>query len=332
MRTLSHLQPLLLGLPSNHKRSVSWWPLIFGLLIGIFLGRILYFEHETELDTAIQAEIKTKYSHKDPDHTADVYLRCIVMVQAATDKPHKFVASVRDTYSKRCNETLYFTSIKKLEQRFSSELEIFHLDGNVDPRQYPLYHDILAYIHSKRKPASDNVWNIILNEQNYLITSNVRHFLSRLSTEDEIIVGRVTDIRSIFDYIFPLSSTVMFNIDAGIILSSAALKKIVLETHDCGPYKWGMPLYTGKALLQCAKTMGFQIWDPIDEEKKRTVIGKSPRNTFAVGKYAIFGRTYEEARKTSDCCSESAVLFGLVNYRDQRVLEYALEKVRVFGL
>uniref|UniRef100_A0AC35FSL7 Uncharacterized protein n=1 Tax=Panagrolaimus sp. PS1159 TaxID=55785 RepID=A0AC35FSL7_9BILA len=328
MRTISQLKPLIPGIKHGTGRSSKILPIIFGILIGLFLGHILDFEHETEIDTITKSKINDLYSHKIPDAEKDIYLRCIILIQK---KPNKFIEAVKDTYGKRCNETLYFTSIKKLEENFVGQLEIYHIGGNLDPRKYHIFHEILAYTSGMKKKYK-NIWSIFLNEQNYLVTANMRHFLSRLSIEKFIIVGRISNIKSFYDYIFPFSSTVMFDINAGLAMSEAAVEKIIQNQYSCSPSHWGIPSYTGKALLQCCKALNFEIWDPVDTENKRLFLSKSPRNLFATSQYAVFGKTFEESQKISECCSDSAIVFGLVNYRDQRVIDYTLEKTRVFGI
>ena len=194
MIAISQLKPLLPNIKHGNGRFSRFWPTVFGILVGLFLGHVLDFEHETEIDTITKTKINDLYSHKTPDLDKDIFLRCIILIQSFTEKPHKFVESVKDTYGKRCNETFYFTSIKKLEENFAGQLQIYHIGGNLDPRRYHIFHEILAYtIGIKEK--SKNVWSIILNEQNYLVTENMRHFLSRLPADDSVIVGRLTNIK-----------------------------------------------------------------------------------------------------------------------------------------
>ena len=66
------------------------------------------------------------------------------------------------------------------------------------------------------------------------------------------------------DVIFS-TQTEMFQLDAGIVISPLATKIIIDDTENCSPSKWTTPLYTGKALLRCARKANFRIWDPIDE-------------------------------------------------------------------
>ena len=56
----------------------------------------------------------------------------------------------------------------------------------------------------------------------------------------------------------------MFDINAGLAISSSAVKKIIKTKNTCAPSSWGMPSFTGKAVLQCCQTTGIEIWDPID--------------------------------------------------------------------
>jgi len=318
----------LLGGEGRAGNRLSWKPLLFGFIVGIFLSNIALFESETNANSSIYEGIGRRHDYSRSGST-NVSIRCIILVQSTTEKPDKFISAIRDTYSKRCNETLFFTSNKELEKQFASEVNIYHVGDNLDQRKYPMVHDILRFIQAEKH--IDNSWTILMNEQNYLVAENMRNFISKLPSNEPSIAGKITDITYVTDVIFS-TQTEMFQLDAGIVISPLATKIIIDDTENCSPSKWTTPLYTGKALLRCARKANFRIWDPIDEEDKRLFLGKSPRNLFAQSNYVLQGKSFEESRQASDCCSDKAVIFGLVNYRDQRVLDYALQSVRVFGL
>lgn len=131
------------------------------------------------------------------------------------------------------------------------------------------------------------------------------------------------------NYIFP-TQTELFQIDAGLVLSAQAIRNIC-KNQACSPLNWNMPSYTGKALFKCAQILQYELWDPVDEEDKRLFLAKSPRDLFAQSNIATQKKSYKNAQSPG-CCSDQAIIFGSVNYRDQRVLDYALKKVKVFGL
>ncbi|KAE9555506.1 hypothetical protein FO519_001274 [Halicephalobus sp. NKZ332] len=318
----------LLGNEPRVANRLAWKPLLFGLIVGFFLSNIAFFESETVAESLIYEGIGRRHGYAES--RTNVTIRCLILIQSATPHSDKFISSIRDTYAKRCDETLYFTSNKDLEKQFASEINIYHVERNLDPRKYSLVHDILKFLLSDRKP-SNNTWTILMNEQNYLVVENMRDFLSQLPSNEPIIAGKIVDVRSATDFIFP-SQTEMFQLDAGVAISPIAARIIVDDIQNCSPDNWSTPAYTGRALLKCARKTDLRIWDPLDEENKRLFLNKSPRNLFAQSNYVTKGKSFEESRQSSDCCSDKAVIFGLVNYRDQRVLEYALESARVFGV
>uniref|UniRef100_A0AC34Q6F4 Uncharacterized protein n=1 Tax=Panagrolaimus sp. JU765 TaxID=591449 RepID=A0AC34Q6F4_9BILA len=307
----------------------SFKPLIFGIVVGIIFSHVFLLEDENDARMSIYEGINRRHDEME-NGFINVTLRCIIVIQPSTLKAEKFITSIRDTYSKSCDEALFFTSDKKLESQFANDINIYHFEGNLDQRWYSTVHKIFTFVE-KDKPVKNNTWTVLLNEQNYLVAENLVKFLTKLPSEKSVICGNLIDVTPFMNYIFPVQ-TELFQIDAGLVLSAQAIREV--NTNEvCSPSNWNMPSYTGKALFKCAQMLQFELWDPVDDEEKRLFLAKSPRDLFAQSNIASQEKSYNDAQRSSPgCCSDQAIIFGSVNYRDQRVLDYALKRVKVFGL
>lgn len=169
-----------------------WKPLIFGIVVGIIFSNIFLLEDENDARMSLYKGINRKYIELEND-LKNVTLRCVVVIQSSTPKPEKFITSIRDTYSKKCDETLYFTSNKDLESKFANDININHFEGNLDQRWYSTVHKIFTFIEMD-KPVKNNTWTVLTNEQNYLIVENLINFITKLSSEKPIICGHLINI------------------------------------------------------------------------------------------------------------------------------------------
>ncbi|TKR65550.1 hypothetical protein L596_025939 [Steinernema carpocapsae] len=137
------------------------------------------------------------------------------------------------------------------------------------------------------------------------------------------------DKRSIWTYVFPFHQTESFELDAGVLLSSNGFKSIAFR---CNP-SWFFPRYSAKMLRNCADSENIHVIDPVDEEGLRLFHAQNPMALFSeAGKSKSFSLTYQKQKSKLNCCSDSAISFGGVNYKDQRMIDYVLGSVKVYGL
>uniref|UniRef100_A0A915MCJ2 Uncharacterized protein n=1 Tax=Meloidogyne javanica TaxID=6303 RepID=A0A915MCJ2_MELJA len=70
----------------------------------------------------------------------------------------------------------------------------------------------------------------------------------------------------------------------------------------------GVPQHTGRTIGGCAIQMGIALLDPIDEVSLNSTI-----------------------LQINECCSDRAIAFGLLNHKDQRLLDFGVRRLKVFG-
>uniref|UniRef100_A0A914BYS8 Uncharacterized protein n=1 Tax=Acrobeloides nanus TaxID=290746 RepID=A0A914BYS8_9BILA len=320
---------------SQRKRFIQ---IVFGILIGFLLACTLTFESESVTENVIRSTIET---HTNTPQSGviqpkkDIWLRCVITIESQTEKLEKFIEAIKDTYGRRCNQTFYITSSESLQKKYP-DLEFYRIKTDLSPNRWSFFDRVLQFASDHSPPTmllnNATEWTIILNERTYVIVENLKHFLSSMPVDMPIAAGKVTSIRSFLHNIFPFTETHLFSLDAGVVLSKSTLDQIV-SNSECRPSYFFKPWYAGKALLQCVRSIGALVFDPVDEDGYRMFLSDSPRSLFMdESKFRLFNNADKGPKsKLSTCCSDKAISFGLVSYRDQRVIEYFLEHVRVFG-
>ncbi|KAI1721293.1 hypothetical protein Ddc_07744 [Ditylenchus destructor] len=327
-------------------------PLIFGVLIGILLGICLNFDHESDVDhslhltvreSALGAQQRTIYAFQ-----RRIWLRCAILVQPTTDNPQKYIQAAADTYTKKCNETIYFVHSQALLEKFAGTLTIFLIE-NLNPARWSFFADAVKFI--SKLPLKDNSGNTTImftafvNEETYMVIDNLLALISlnAYTNRDPIIIGRLSNIKSPLTFLFPLSQTRAFSMESGIILSQVAMD-LILSDSQCLSTGWFIPQFTGKALLKCADRVGASVWDPVDEDGHHLFITSNLRQFFSKPHSSLaFLRGPLQSITTSDkesgsqpviaeCCSHRAIAFGSLSYRDMRVLHFTINNMRVFGI
>uniref|UniRef100_A0A915D6F6 Uncharacterized protein n=1 Tax=Ditylenchus dipsaci TaxID=166011 RepID=A0A915D6F6_9BILA len=267
-----------------------------------------------------------------------VWLRCVVLVQPTTQKQHKYLLAVSDTYASKCNETLFFTDSSVLLEKLSDSLNIFLLEG-LNPAKWSFFLRVLRFLEARPPTISTNTttqWTAFVNEQTYLVVDNLLLLIAQAGAP--AILGRLENIRSPVSFLFPFTQTTAFCMDSGIALSDKAIHLIAGNNNqECLSSNWLIPKYTGKALLKCGRQIGAYILDPIDQDGHHLFVGTSLRSLFTKPQQALSfllprQSITQQQSVVSDCCSHKAIGFGQLSYRDIRLMHYFVNQMRVFGV
>lgn len=266
--------------PVRNERSLAGVGL--GVCIGLLLGICFSFESRTDVE---QKFVQQYFPAENRNVTErDIWIRCVVLVQPGDPRPHKYVRSILDTYAKRCNRTIFFTKEEKLLPKFhgwcfkefpsfdnglSDEADIYALNNFHELTSYSFFHLImqLTYGYSQkdsttRTPPPRTEWIIFLNEQNFLVPENLRLLVKKYDSTDPVMFGRLAHSKWLLTYLFPFLQTETFQLDAGVLVSRAALEQIA-TSDECQPH-WFLPAHTGKGLYACASKLNIATIDPID--------------------------------------------------------------------
>ncbi|VDO55595.1 unnamed protein product [Onchocerca flexuosa] len=92
-------------------------------------------------------------------------------------------------------------------------------------------------------------------------------------------------------------------------------------------FGWLSPRATERALIRCSNLMNIQLIDPIDKEGKHLFDPNSLKDLIESKE----SKTSKKTNGTLHCCSDQAVSFGGLNYRNHRILDFVTNRIKVFG-
>ncbi|GMS87967.1 hypothetical protein PENTCL1PPCAC_10142 [Pristionchus entomophagus] len=307
------------GLTKLIRRS-PFIQIVFGVIVGYSLTTSFRWE-ESVHDVADKILTVVK-SHNDSNPIPDFFLRCVVMIERKAQKPASFADALHDGWTKRCNETIFYTNSKNVA-KVVKDHNVVLIDSPLGPFHWQFYKAVVD--HAAKTPVS---WTLVGDEMLFVSVENLRKSLADMEPSKPIVVGRIMESRypdlisSLVASFFPLINWRSVSVEAGIVFSNGAIDSMI---RDCNGGFFD-PRSTGRALFSCAQSMGVQLVDPVDEDgahlfhdhNMKSLIGKKYPDT-------------HEGHGKSSCCSEHAATFGGMSYKEQRVAEYANYHVRVFG-
>ncbi|EYB92684.1 hypothetical protein Y032_0191g1317 [Ancylostoma ceylanicum] len=221
-------------------------PILVGVSLGYVLGVTFSLEETDSEDHLVQVE------HDVPESTL-FFLRCIIIVGPGAKKALSFMTAIRDTYGSACNQTIYYTSSEEIKKKAADQYVVL-----VDSKANAFFwnHFKFALEDSAQVPAQ---WTFVGDEQVFLSVPNLRKLVRTVSHKRPIMFGRIFVQRSILYYIFPFLQPERISVQSGMVLTTAAIKKL----SGCKGYF--LPRATESTLFACAKEVGIKMVDPVDE-------------------------------------------------------------------
>ncbi|VDN06291.1 unnamed protein product [Thelazia callipaeda] len=310
----------------RHISSNIFSQLIFGISIGALLGCFTLIDYETELSHFTQ-RLKTHqsdYAHNTNRNVSiftDAYVKCVIYIHHTQSHKHKYILSLRDTYTKYCNDTIYVTNSENVRKDFSEELELAFVQTSKTLYHWELYREILKYC--VRKKQEQPFWIVVGSEQTFVVMKNLRAMLAAHTPSKCIAFGRIYKIRNLLSYVFPLSSYTRILPQTGIVFSSKALERLV-DTSCTGLL---FHRSTSRALIRCSDLMNVELIDPVDKEKQHLFVPEGLKAL--IPNASTFS---SKISKGSACCSDHTVSFGGVKYSEHRLLQFALSQIKMATL
>ncbi|VDK52179.1 unnamed protein product [Anisakis simplex] len=346
IRSLSDAIPIF-----NRKfHSVCLAQLLFGILVGSLIGLSAKYEYEWNAnlygDNALDNELSVLTGDTvDEDNdiaTSSIYIRCIVIVYKHRDKKSRknFTSIAIENYF----GSSAFSSVETLSVLFEivililmaillEELQTVYVNSWQTAYYWNFYGKVLKYVSSNllNEVSSENAisWTVIGDERMYVVVENLRKYLTRFDRRKPILIGRVTITRNLLSYLFPFGrqSTIM-SLKAGMIFSDEALKLITKD--DTCDY-WAFPRSTEKAIIKCASSLNIRIVDPTDKDGMYLMHSKSPKDLIPTSSQFTFTSLYKKTNVKVECCSDEAITFGDMNYKQLRMIDF-FTKAKVFGI
>lgn len=306
----------------------QWWSsaglqFVFGVLVGVFLGFAVIFDYETEITSITKPFPVNKLGFDDVTNGSSIPVQCVLFIHPNQKRKSQYVEALRDTFTRQCTPTIYISNSQEIRQHFREELNIAFVNTKKTQYHWVLYWKILEYLAELQKSEKPR-WTVVGDEQTFFVMQNLREYLTAYDPEKPLVLGRISIIRSLLSYIFPLNSYTTIHPQAGIVFSSAALKRLASST--C--LGWLSSSATERALVQCSKKMDVPLVDPIDHEGMHLFNSKDP-TTLITSSNPILS---EDKKQQARCCSDKVISFGSMNYREHRMVDFVTGRIKVFGL
>ncbi|VDK78839.1 unnamed protein product [Litomosoides sigmodontis] len=310
--------------------STTMLQFLLGILIGSILGYFAAFKFDGENFTRIRksSSIATKQWKQSINLNpstilSNIQIQCIIFIHPNQLTKRKYVQSLRDTYTKQCNHTIYVTNSKKIVRYFAEELHVAFVNTRKTSYHWELYREIIKYSTEYGK-QQQSFWTVISDEQTFIVMANLRRLLHALSdVKRPVILGRVSNKRNLLSYLFPWNSHSGILPQAGIVFSRSALEE--MTSDKC--VGWLSARATERALIRCSNLVNVQIVDPTDKEGKHLFVPNGFENLVAGNELKFSTNVNERFFSHSD----EAVSFGNLNYHDHQVLDFATTRIKVFG-
>ncbi|KJH52469.1 hypothetical protein DICVIV_01314 [Dictyocaulus viviparus] len=165
-------------------------PLLIGISLGYLIGSIISFEDIDSIDHVMKIE------RHAPESTL-FFLRCLIMIHPEAKKAANFVAAIRDTYGKVCNQTIYFTHSKELQRKVADQFFVV-VDTPLNAFHWNYYKD--ALVTTSEVPAH---WTYIGDEQGILVIGNLRKLVRSYNHRNAIMFGRIFTQKHVTIFILP---------------------------------------------------------------------------------------------------------------------------------
>nr|CDJ97677.1 Protein W09D10.5 [Haemonchus contortus] len=285
-------------------------PLLIGLSVGYALGLTLSFEEIDSIDHIAQID-------EDAPESTLFFLRCLILVNPDAKKPLNFITAIRDTYGSVCNQTIFYTNSEEIQKKAADQYVIV-VDSSLNGFYWSYFQQVVD--SSSKVPAQ---WTYIGDEQGYLSVQNLRKLVRGFNHRRPLIFGRIFMQKPIISYIFPFLQRQRMSLQSGIVMTTSAIKSL----SRCNGLLW--PRSTESALIACAKELGIRAIDPVDEDSMHLFHDKDIKT--------LLPEAYQAKHKHGDktvlgCCSDHAISFGQLSYKDIRLADFASVHWKVFGL
>ncbi|EFO14047.1 hypothetical protein LOAG_14477 [Loa loa] len=174
---------------------------IIGILIGILLGFCAIFYNDDEISTTITQSITINQPKQftsinfDISILSDIQIQCIIIIQPNQLFKQKYIKTLRDTYTKQCNHTVYITNSKEISRNFAEELNIAFVKTKKTQYYWDFYREIIKY-SIKHIQQQNSYWTIIGDEETFIVMTNLRKILLTFNdSRQSLILGRISSER-----------------------------------------------------------------------------------------------------------------------------------------
>lgn len=260
--------------------------------------------HHHHVMAASKDELKSLSESQMTELTQQVRVYCVIMVQP---KVLVYWATVKDTWSKHCDQAVFYTS--------ESAKALEAVDLNEQDEWAKLRK---ALIHAYDN-AGDLRWFFVAQPTTFAIIENLKYLVLAKDSSEPFYIGRAVKSGEL-DYV---------EYKSGIVLSYEALKRLVEVFKDeekCperGRALW--KLSEEKQLAICLKYTG------VFAENGEDAQGKVLFNTKSAGTLISDSLSRNPAEVLEGCCSDLAVTFNGMSPNQMQVMMFGVYRMRPYG-
>ncbi|XP_061182114.1 glycoprotein-N-acetylgalactosamine 3-beta-galactosyltransferase 1-like [Saccostrea echinata] len=244
-------------------------------------------------------------------------VRVLCWVMTAPKNLDKKATAVKNTWGKRCNKVIFFssetnTSFPTVGLQVSEGRE--HLTGKT----------IQAFKYCYEHYRDQFDWFLKADDDTFMIVENLRYFLSHHSPKSLVFFGHKFK---------PIVKQGYFSGGAGYVLSRASLDKFVTE-GSVNPFICRQDGGAEDAELgRCMMKLGIKAGDSLDTFGKETFHPFVPI-AHLEGHHPDWFYKYSahKPRKGLGCCSDYSISFHYMSPSDMYLMDYLLYHLKPYGI
>ena len=286
------------------------------------------------------------YGNKVIETEAQFLAKKVKVLCLILSKGKNKASSVKETWGRHCNHILFYGSYvdAKIPVHRLSSLEPSHVS----------FCKILLQIFKDdvNETASQHDWLLIAQDSSYVIVENVRKLVAPLDSKDKLYLGRPVKQHSkpafnALDSVILLSKgSIDFILDNFFLNSSSCQKSHFFEegvnrtVEVSRSFEVSLSIMLNPRLFyQENETSSFNhsslsVSDTRDDRNRSRFLPFNPQMHVIPDSISVFSPFYRhnilESGEGLDCCSDSAISFGLLSPSRMYLLEYFLYHLNVF--
>ncbi len=225
--------------------------------------------------------------------------------------------SIKETWGKRCNKLIFFTTEKDYE---FPVVALKLRNGKTDA--WSKTREAWKYIYNHHRNDAD--WFLAVDDETFVIVENLRLLLSKYDTNKAYYLGRWFTVEGGYN-----------SEGAGYVFSKKTLKgfvRVMKDSNKCSDVSLGEEGNVGK----CLKSIGIHPSDTRDSMKRETFHPLNPENHIVPGSikddHWIHGHNRFPVLSGADFCSDNSITFHYIRADYMYILEYLVYHLRPYGI
>ncbi|XP_071102190.1 glycoprotein-N-acetylgalactosamine 3-beta-galactosyltransferase 1-B-like [Haliotis cracherodii] len=288
------------------------WYTALGLITGL-MTTVILFDALGSRHTELWEETQSKYpigTYGQKYRNSGIRLLCWVLTQ-----PCNFAnktRAVKDTWSKRCDITLFFSSVANTEIP-TIKLDVPQGREHLADKSFAVLKYLFKHYHDKAD------WFFKADDDTYVIVDNLRHFLGKQNTNGPFYYGEVFDRKK---------QGVYNSGGAGYALGKEGLKRIALYSKDVDACHQADSEDVRVGV--CLKTLGIDVGKATDSFG-RPIFNWNKPISIIQGNWPTWAMGITYIQSGVDAVCPVAASFHYVGPCAMRIMDFFLYNLTIHG-